>query len=256
VAVRQADGDLERWFVRPRLAAAAASFRWRLFCFPGAGGLAVNFSGWAAGFPKSVDLCLAQLPGREERADEAMPGSIRDLAAKLADVVAPSLDRPFALFGYSMGGLVAFELARRLQMQRLPTPRHLFVAACRSPVQARPLPPVHHLPSEDFWREVSDGSAAPPADAIRAELEPRFRADLHLMETYRLESRVPVACPITLFGGREDTTLAVDDLMLWSGLSAVGCDIVVVDGGHGFLFETPAAGAEVRLRILQAFEAA
>ncbi|SME90635.1 Surfactin synthase thioesterase subunit [Tistlia consotensis] len=243
------------WFVRPQRAGAAGESRCRLFCFPGAGGVPGNFHGWESGFPETVELWLARLPGRESRAAEPLPGSIRDLAEILAGIVAPALDRPFALFGYSMGGTVAYELALALLARGLPPPRHLFAAASRSPLQPRALPPIHALPSEAFWQALTEDDRPPADAAILAELEPRLRSDLRLLETYRppVEPQ-PLACPITVFGGREDRLLDLEDLALWQGVSGAGCEIVVLDGGHGFAFEA-SAGAELRLRIRQALGA-
>src|SRR5258708_10641426 len=96
----------ENWFAhrQPRPHA-----RLRLFCLPYAGGGASIFRLWPAGLPSGVEVCAIQLPGREARLKEAPFNHVRPLTLALTPVLEPFLDRPFALFGHSIGALVAFE---------------------------------------------------------------------------------------------------------------------------------------------------
>src|SRR5580765_133219 len=105
-----------------------AAPRLRLFALPFAGGGASTFRQWPEGLPADIECCAVQLPGRETRYKE--PGFVRmaNLVAALAESLAPEFDRPFALFGHSMGALVAFELARELRRRRMRLPDVLFVS--------------------------------------------------------------------------------------------------------------------------------
>lgn len=47
------------------------------------------------------------------------------------------LDKPFALFGHSMGALVVYELARKLAQDNGVKPFVLIVSACRPPHVSR-----------------------------------------------------------------------------------------------------------------------
>ena len=87
----------------------------RLICFPYAGGGPSLFRGWPLELSQQVEVCAVQRPGREARMKEPPIGDLRRLVVELADAIEPSLDRPFALFGHSVGGLVAFEFARELR---------------------------------------------------------------------------------------------------------------------------------------------
>jgi surfactin synthase thioesterase subunit len=104
----------------------------RVFCFPHAGGGASLFCAWAPSVPDGMELCAIQLPGREDRLTET---PFRDLAALVPELVTEigaQLDRPFALFGHSVGALVAYEVARSLSASGRP-PIHLFVSSQRAP---------------------------------------------------------------------------------------------------------------------------
>src|SRR5690349_1857727 len=102
-----AETHSDPWIVRPRPNPRA---RLRLFCFPYAGGGASTYRSWPAYLRDEIEMVAVQLPGREERLREPAFDSASELCLQLASVLAPYLDRPFALFGHSMGALVAFEL--------------------------------------------------------------------------------------------------------------------------------------------------
>src|ERR671919_747384 len=93
------------WILRFRRNPAADL---RLFCFPYAGGAASIFRTWPSGLPGSIDVAAVQLPGRETRLAEPPVRRLDALVAAMAPALEPFLDRPFALFGHSMGALIAF----------------------------------------------------------------------------------------------------------------------------------------------------
>lgn len=85
----------------------------RLVCFPGAGGGENDYRDWAGCLP-GTDVIGARAPGRGSRYGE--PGH-HDFQAMLAEFVRgleAYAEAPLALFGHSLGGLFAFEAARRL----------------------------------------------------------------------------------------------------------------------------------------------
>src|SRR5205807_1716438 len=87
----------------------------RLFCFPYAGGGASLFRSWSERLPPEIEVCPVQLPGRETRISEQPFSQLGALLDPLMHILLPHLDRPYALFGHSMGALISFELARMLR---------------------------------------------------------------------------------------------------------------------------------------------
>src|SRR5947208_15726994 len=100
------------WLTRPR---PNPSARLRLFCLPFAGGGASAYHTWPEGLPGDVEVCAVQPPGREGRFREPAFARLRPLVTALTDALRPHLDRPFAVFGHSLGALVAFEWVRELR---------------------------------------------------------------------------------------------------------------------------------------------
>ena len=118
------------WLVFPR---PNPSARMRLFCFPYAGGNAATYRPWAEALTADVELVAVDPPGRANRIHEAPIDNLEDFLAALVPAMTPFLDKPSAFFGHCLGGLTAFETARRLQRQGPLDLRHLFVSGARSP---------------------------------------------------------------------------------------------------------------------------
>src|SRR5688500_6835812 len=94
------------WFTSQRPNPRA---RLRLFCFPYAGGGPAIYRLWPQSLPSLVEVCVAQLPGRGTRLKDQPFTSLEALIEAAAEAIAPLLDKPFALFGHSMGAMITFE---------------------------------------------------------------------------------------------------------------------------------------------------
>src|SRR5689334_4415091 len=81
----------------------------RLFCFPYAGGTAAIFRSWADSLPPNIDMWAVELPGRATRRLEPASARIGDLVPPIAAALRSAIDRPFAVFGHSMGAILGFE---------------------------------------------------------------------------------------------------------------------------------------------------
>jgi medium-chain acyl-[acyl-carrier-protein] hydrolase len=211
----------------------------RLFCFPPAGAGASLFSTWARELPAGVEVCSVQLPGREDRRAEA---PLRRLPAAMSDVCAdlrPFWDQPYVLFGHSMGALLAFEAARALRAVGDPAPQQLLCSACRSPEAVRTETSVYRLPDAEFIRHLRVLGGIPEPvlrDPEMMELFlPILRADFELLQTYEFRSQPPLRCPITVFGGTQDTEAPPHILDAWRHHTTGPFDRIEFASGHFFI---------------------
>jgi medium-chain acyl-[acyl-carrier-protein] hydrolase len=211
--------------------------RVRVFCFPHAGAGASVYHHWTAAAPANVEFRAVQLPGREERLAEKPLTDLNALVSATAQEVERYGDRPFALFGHSMGALIAFELARWFQTAGGPLPIHLFVSGRRAPHLPPSRPPLHNLPPGAFETAVFDLAGTPRElladDEFMALIGPVLRADLTLCETYQYRSAAPLEMPVTVFGGTHDREATPDELEAWRshGLDVRGVQLF---SGHHF----------------------
>jgi medium-chain acyl-[acyl-carrier-protein] hydrolase len=211
----------------------------RLFGFPYAGGGASVFRRWPDRLPTSVEVCAVQLPGRETRFHEPAFNRLTPLVETLARELRPSFDRPFAFFGHSLGGLVAFELARYLRQLGGPQPVCLFASGRRAPQIPNLDPPVHDLPEPAFCEELRRFSGTPPAvlghDELMALVIPRLRADFGISETYAYTPAPPFAFPIFALGGLEDPRVERPQLEAWREQTTAAFQLWMLPGNHFFL---------------------
>jgi medium-chain acyl-[acyl-carrier-protein] hydrolase len=205
--------------------------------------------------PPGVEVCAVQPPGREGRLREAPFRRIEPLLEALLPALAPKLDRPFAVYGHSMGAVVAFELVRALRRASAGAPRHLFVSGHVAPQLPEPGPPLHPLSDAAFVAEIRNRYDGIP-EAILRDPEylqlflPTMRADLELIETYDYRPEAPLACPLVAYGGREDPRTSEADLDAWRTQTAGPFALRMFPGGHFFVQSArPALVEDVTRRL-------
>jgi medium-chain acyl-[acyl-carrier-protein] hydrolase len=225
------------WLVVPRPNPKAEL---RLFCFPYAGSGAVVYRAWPHDLPAEIEMCAAQLPGRENRFRETPLHDLAQVVSGLAQAMTPFLDKPFAFFGHSLGGLIGFELAHCLREQRGVAPSQLFISARRAPHIPEPLSPIHALPNEAFLAQVQERYGGVPQAILQAPdllhaMLPMLRADFALFENYVYRPRPVLACPITVFGGEQDRIVNRSDLGAWREHTSGRFALHMLEGDHFFL---------------------
>ncbi len=225
------------WVLRP---IARPEARLRLLCVPYAGAGPAIYRTWPQALPPWIEPLMVQLPGRQGRLREAPLTRMRPLVEALTVACGAWLDRPLAVFGYSLGALIGFELAHALRERYGVEPCHLFVGARRAPQLPDPEPPLHHLPDDIFVDELGRRYEGIPT-AVLAEpdllklLLPALRADFELLATYAHRPRPPLHAPLGVFGGRADPRISRADLRAWRAVTTGPFTLRLLPGDHFFL---------------------
>jgi medium-chain acyl-[acyl-carrier-protein] hydrolase len=230
------DADSALWIRRPRPQPDAAA---RLFCFSCAGGTAALYQPWAADMRGAIEVCAIEMPGRGVRLREPPLTSVHDAVGGIADALEPELDRPYALFGHSLGALMAFEVAHELRRRGAPAPLLLFASARRAPHLSKRTGMLHMLTDAGlagYLRELNGTPAGILADAeVMALVLPVVRADLAADETYVVPDRPLLDIPIHAFGGTTDPTLLVEELTAWGLHTLAEATVTIFPGDHFFI---------------------
>jgi surfactin synthase thioesterase subunit len=218
----------------------------RLFCFPYSGAAANVFRLWGKSLPPGIGLCPVQVPGRATRLSEPVILSAQALAQAAVAGLSQELDRPFALYGHSLGGLIAFEVARELRRRGGPSPLHLFVSARVAPQLPLQVAHLHGLPEREFLRRFQERYNSIHPQVMRepdllAMLLPTLRADLKVHETYEHQCEPPLAIPISAFGAERDTTVPREQLAPWRDLTTAAFSLRMFAGDHLFIQSEEAA---------------
>lgn len=210
-----------------------------LLCFPYAGGSARIFRPWRDVLPRALSPIPVELPGRGTRISEPLETDHDSLVEGLADAVALLVDGPFAMFGHSMGAVVAFEVARRVRARSGVEPVHLFASAYRAPHLPNRMKPLYNLPVDAFLRELRKFNGTPEEVLNDSEVMdvmlPILRADFSVTDTYRCSEDRPFSCPITVFGGAWDDTVMMGELAAWRIHTTERALVKLLPGDHFFL---------------------
>ncbi len=215
-----------------------------LFCIPHAGGSAAYYTGLGAFFEAPagstdapIDFHPLELPGRGRRHREPLQPDLQALARDVFARVAPAAQSgPYALFGHSMGALLAFLCTALVRDAGLPAPAALFISSAAAPhTYGESLAPLSSLPSQEFWKRVGGLGGVPQClteyDGFLSYIEPILRADFAAVENWRPEPVAPLPTPITVFVGAGDEMTA-QRAGLWQSLTTGEFRLRTFPGGH------------------------
>ncbi|GAA0712732.1 thioesterase [Dactylosporangium roseum] len=251
---RRADGPIptdDPWLWRLRREPAEPTAT--VLFLPHAGGTAASYATWAGHFPADVRLLAAQYPGRGPRYTEPHAGEVHEWVTPL-ERSAGGIAGPLALFGHSLGALVGFELAWRLQ-QRDRDVAVLVASAAPPPHLPNPLPRDGALSDEDLTALLETHGGLSPALLAEPEIlalaVDGLRADLTIERNYDFgpEPR-RLRCPIVVLGGDRDLLVPPGLCRAWAERSTAPADVHILPGGHFYLLdqqETVAALVHDRL---------
>lgn len=231
-----ATDNSERWLERTRGRAAP---RLRLFCFPYAGGGTTIFRDWARDLALDVEVCAIRLPGREQRYSEPAFRRAEQVVDSLTPILAGLLDLPFAMFGHSMGAILAYEVARAIKAAAGVEPLALFASARRAPDSPPRGRNRHALPRDELIDELKAFNGT-PAEVFQSEeflelILPMLRSDLELVESYMSRPGTRLSCPVIAIGGSKDPDVSPQELAGWETVTAGPFRSMVLDGDHFFI---------------------
>jgi len=228
----------------------------QIFFLPHAGGGASVFRDWPALFPSEIHVCATELPGRGRRLREPLYRDLKALACSAAEFVLYSVQRPFALFGHSMGALIGFEMARLLAKHGK-APIHLFVAGARAPHFQPVDKGTFALPDKELLAELREINGTPPGLLDDPELMdlllPVIRADFEMVQTYSYTPGDRLPCPITAFGGLQDEGIHPDQIQAWREHTVREFTISMVPGDHFFINSASREISQQMLKRLSSF---
>jgi medium-chain acyl-[acyl-carrier-protein] hydrolase len=213
----------------------------KLFCVPYSGGGAQVYMPFAPLLPPAMALYALELPGRGRRFTDKLLESVSSMVREAVDGILPLIggSPAYAVFGHSLGGIVAFETVRELRRRKAPMPRHLFVSGVRAPQVPKREGTAYDLPHDQFVQKLVEmGGTQEEILANREMLElmvPILRMDFKAYETYRYTEDRPLECPVTALGGSLDTFVLPADVEQWSLHTGGAFAHTTLDGGHFFI---------------------
>ncbi|QOZ10383.1 thioesterase II family protein [Bradyrhizobium sp. CCBAU 51765] len=210
----------------------------RLLCLPYSGGSAMFYARWRRLLPSWIDVRPVEWPGRGARMDEPLATDPHVLAAKLAGELGGQLDGPYALFGHSLGAVIAFELAHGLLDRGAAAPAVLFASGAEAPAVRDGSRWREPLSDDALKQELRHLQGTPDEALSNAELMrsalPVLRADFLMCGAYVYRPRRPLPCPVHVFAGAGDET-GREALETWRRETSASFTLDVLPGRHFFI---------------------
>jgi len=237
LATREAGmNDTDLWIRRYFPSARAAV---QLICLPHAGGSASFYRPVAQALSPRIEVLSVQYPGRQDRRHEPMIDDLGTLADQVCEAVDAVIDRPFALFGHSMGATLAFEVAVRLE-RRQRIPLRVFVSGRRAPSRTR----EEWVHLEDDTRLIAELRKLSGTDqrifgdeeVLRMVL-PAIRNDYRAAERYRYTPGPRLSCPVTALVGDSDPKAGGEETDAWRTHTDAEFELLTYRGGHFYLLD-------------------
>ncbi|UXP34082.1 SDR family NAD(P)-dependent oxidoreductase [Reichenbachiella agarivorans] len=230
---------INKWFVHKKNEEGYPSNNIKLFMFHSMGAGASMFNDFMYDAPLGTDVYAVQMPGRENRKKEGFFSHIEDLLEDLEQSILPLLDGPFAFFGHSFGGIVAFELTRILRAKHGKEPIRFFSSATMAPQM------THTWKNLDVMAQTTISSNSEQKllglmtyiDDIEyvKKILPIMRLDMALLINYDFVEADKFNCPITVFSAIEDEVTLPEEMTPWQEHTTAEFKQELVHGDHWFV---------------------
>lgn len=213
-----------------------------LLCLPYSGASAMVYSRWRRKVPQWLEVQPVELPGRGARFDQPLHTDMRALAMQLAQELKPKLSAPYALFGHSLGALLACEMAHAFRTLGCPEPAALFASGTAAPTMRADYDHGFAEPKSDAQLIEQLRTLNGTAEEVLANEElmsltlPILRADFLLCGRFQPVQRPLLKCPVHVLGGKADRA-TTEQLIGWSKETHGSFSLDMLAGGHFFIHE-------------------
>ncbi|MDR6305690.1 surfactin synthase thioesterase subunit [Nitrobacter vulgaris] len=196
------------------------------------------YARWRRLLPSWIDVWPVEWPGRGARMDEALATNPHELASQLASELSANLDVPYAVFGHSLGAIIAFELVHNLLDRGVRAPAVLFASGAEAPAVRDDSKWRLPLNDEALLQELRQLRGTP--DEVLSNTEfmksalPVVRADFMMCGAYAYRMRPRLPCSVHVFGGTDDET-SNENLRAWEQETSASFGLDVLPGHHFFI---------------------
>ncbi|HEY8898253.1 MAG TPA: alpha/beta fold hydrolase [Niastella sp.] len=225
-----------------------------LICLPFAGGTKYSMKFPAQYLSPDITLHAFDYPGHGGRLKEKMLEDLTQMAEDIFEQCKHLLHHSCAIYGHSMGALVAYLLTRKIVESGARPPIHLFVSGSDGPSIPYQGALRSGLPKPDFIKELKRLGGMPQEilndDRIMDFFEPIIRTDFRAVENYQYLAGSGLQVPITVMLGAQEK-ITMEAAYTWQQESVFPVQVKVFEGDHFFIYKQQQSIAAI---INDAFE--
>jgi surfactin synthase thioesterase subunit len=215
-----------------------------LLCLPCAGASAVMYMRWRRLLPAWLRLVPVELPGRGARLAQAPARDFSALVEQVAREQAGEMQGDYALFGHSMGALLAYGLARRQTERGGPMPLALLASASPAPGRRDPARYADLQGDAALIADLRKQGGTPQElfdspELLRLTLDV-LAADYDVCRSFQDDGARALPVPVHALAGRDDD-IEAHRIEGWPALGQPGSTIDWFDGHHFFIRQNEAA---------------
>jgi surfactin synthase thioesterase subunit len=211
-----------------------------LFCLPYAGGSEAIYYKWKNFLNSLITLEPIELKGRGKRYSEefyeTLEDAVEDIFINIKDKI---YDNDYAIYGHSMGSLLAYELYYKINENDLRLPKHIFFSGYKAPCIIRKDEEIHTLPDSDFMKKVISLGGTPEEVLDNQELLevviPIIKNDFKIIEKYKYKKRDnKILCDISILNGKQDSIM-IEEILAWKSHTCGNFKTYNFHGNHFFI---------------------
>lgn len=212
-----------------------------LIMFPFGGGNTFSYRGLIEQLEDTFDIVCTELPGRHFFSNMPLETNMSKLVEFVYSAwISPlNLNRPYILFGHSMGGLMAYLVAKELSKKKKNLPAHMVISGRGAPSVSRKSL-YHKLPSSEFFGVIEEMGGMSKEllknEGFREYFEPIFRSDFAAVETYTYTGSEQLDIPMTVWAGTQEN-INVSAIQSWQKETTQPLTYERLEGNHFFIFE-------------------
>jgi len=212
-----------------------------LFCLPFAGGSFYSYRDFGKHTAEFINVDAIDIPGHGRRMREPLLFNIHEITEDIFNQIKDKLTiQPYALYGHSMGALLAYLLSEKILTRNLPMPEHLFLSGRYAPCIPNKENNWHLLSHEEFTQKIIRYGGIPAEVAAEKDLMdlfvPIMKADFQAVTEYRYEKKEPLDIPVNVFIGLNEN-ITYSEALKWKDITTKPVSVKQFSGGHFFIFE-------------------
>jgi len=216
-----------------------------LLCFAYAGGSSQIYAQWqryfdTLGDDPAIKVIAVEYPGRGKKSKDALEVDVQALIQSIYAEHSDVFNGAYALFGHSLGGAVAYQLATYLEQQHRRAPEAVFVSSCPTPdeYQNRSLLAVD---DQEFLANLKALNGIPQyvyeSDDLMSYYLPILKSDITLLSNWKHSADQTLNFPLHALTGTEDAFADLALVSAWGTYHRGSVHVHSFSGDHFYLHE-------------------